>query len=110
MKNTVMSCNSYIKTSANSTGRGQPDYTIGLTGHGGGQPDNAHSNDITDTRLAQAAQDQHVTLDFTENMKIDIGGWYKVGIWLLLVENRGKYGCICFAKIFCLGLKISEEC
>ena len=47
-----MSFNSGTPTSESPMCLGQPDHTSGLTGQDGGQPDHAHSQDITDTRPA----------------------------------------------------------
>ena len=55
-----MSFNSGMPTSESPMSLGQPDHTSGLTGQDGGQPDHAHSQDMTDTRHAR---DQYDPID-----------------------------------------------
>ena len=55
-----MSFNSGTPTSESPMSLGQPDHTSGLTGQDGGQPDHAHSQDMTDTRHAR---DQYDPID-----------------------------------------------
>jgi hypothetical protein len=55
-----MSFNSGTPTSESLMSLGQPDHTSGLTGQDGGQPDHAHSQDMTDTRHAR---DQYDPID-----------------------------------------------